>query len=171
MFKYNFNIKYKDVPLSKGIYHIHCPEHIANTHRLGAPFFEITKVSQPVNAQKRTSIHFDCKTLGRNLGVIMRSKEENTSELLFSTKRSDQHLDAFLRLIFTVSGDESSHNLNVSFIFWNPLIMALVPLFPLFVFINGIEDYIFFKTSTKQLKIHPMFALYRLYVHVDSVSK
>lgn len=49
---------------------------------------------------------------------------------------------AFLRLLFKVQpmAAVKGHELSVTFSFWNPLIFFLVPLFPVFVAINGIED-------------------------------
>jgi hypothetical protein len=47
-----------------------------------------------------------------------------------------------LHLKFQVEGDDddNSHDLNVSFAFSNPWLVTIVPLFPLFVFINKLED-------------------------------
>jgi hypothetical protein len=57
--------------------------------------------------------------------------------------------------------DNKSHILYISFIFWNPLLFLAVPLLPLFVFINGMEDKCFFENHNEEIKEHPMLFSYR----------
>ena len=166
MHTYKFSIKYPNVPLSKGKYHIHCPEHISKTHKIGAPFFKINTVGIPHQSKKRTTIFFDCETMFSQFHVYMHSRSQKHSELMF-TSYSNILLNTtpILRLKFDVDGynNDNSHELKVAFTFWNPLIFFLVPIFPLFVFINGIEDKLFFLDNHPPTE-HPMFALYRTYI-------
>lgn len=184
MYKYNFTINFKDVPESVGRYHIHCPEHVAKIHKLGVPGFKITKVSIPVADPKgeMASINFDCNTIGKDLRVNMFSKNRNESVLLFNSLNNTESplwvlgvsRDPFLCLKFNVEGfDEGqSHRLIVSFQFWNRFLLLIVPLFPLFVMINRLEDEVFLRTMADKADNHfndsqwSMFSLYRLYIYL-----
>lgn len=172
-FSISFRFKYPGVCPSVGCYHIHAPEHIATTHRLGAPGFVIDRVKPPKGAAARRSIEFDCRTLNTPMRVFMHRRSAYDSELTFTLVTRPRpplplalapvlaahsaHLlpallpmpmpppmnRAFLRLLFEVfphSGSSSGHDLGVTFTFWNPLIYFMVPFFPVFVAINGIED-------------------------------
>ena len=175
-FNISFRFKYPNVPPSLGCYHIHAPEHITTTHRIGAPGFVIESVKPPRISATRRSIEFDCRTLNVPMHVFMHRRSEYASELVF-TRRKDRdanlidnlvlapivaphsaHLfpiltkptmdsknKTFLRLLFEVFPQVKGHELGVTFSFWNPLIFMLVPLFPIFVAINGIEDMLFFR--------------------------
>jgi hypothetical protein len=171
MNSYKFSIKFPNVSLAKGRYHIHCPEHIANTHKIGAPFFKFSQIGTPQHSKKACSIYFDCETMFNKFHVYMHSKSRNHSELMFTT-HSHFLIDTIpiLRLTFDVKGydNDESHVLYVAFTFWNPLVNFLVPLFPLFVFINGVEDKLFF--SKGKVKEHPLFALYRVYILMQALD-
>jgi hypothetical protein len=171
MNSYKFSIKYPNVSLAKGRYHIHCPEHIANTHKIGAPFFKISDIGTPYQSKKACSIYFDCETMFSKFHVYMHSRSQNHSELIFTTQ-SHIFLNTIpiLRLTFDVKGydNDKSHILNVAFAFWNPLVNILVPMFPLFVLINGLEDKLFF--SHGKVKEHPLFALYRAYILMQALE-
>jgi hypothetical protein len=181
-FNISFRFKYPNVPPSLGCYHIHAPEHIATTHRIGAPGFVIESVKPPRISATRRSIEFDCRTLNVPMRVFMHRRSLYESELVFTRRRnidntldnlflapivapsiaphsahlfplivqSDSKNKAFLRLLFEVFPQVKGHELGVTFSFWNPMIFALVPLFPIFVAINGIEDMLFFQ----ELKEH-----------------
>jgi hypothetical protein len=176
MYEYNFKIKYHGVPIDVGRRHIHCPEHIASTHKIGAPFFKIRNVQAPrtinhPNNRKSTMIHFESETLGRHLHVFMKSKNENNSELLFCKHTPNMFgSEPILRLAFDVEGDSTSHDLKVKFVFWNTFLILIVPLFPVFVLINGLEDSAFFRNGAKY-NPNPYFALYRLYVYMNTIDK
>ena len=111
------------------------------------------------------------------------SRNRNESQLIFYDKNATDNFWVFgleqgpmLRLNFDVEGneDDSSHDLNVSFAFSNPFFLPIVPLFPLFVLINKLEDKLFLQhfAETKDIsKVgteftpHTMFVLYRLYIY------
>jgi hypothetical protein len=172
MYTYKFNIKYPNVSLARGKYHIHCPEHISKTHTIGAPFFKINDVGVPQQSKRATIIYFDCETLLSKFHVYMHSRSQNHSELMF-TAHSYNILNTIpiLRLRFDVEGydNDKSHTLNVAFTFWNPLINILVPMFPLFVLINGLEDKLFFMSGDTHE--HPLFALYRTYILMRALEQ
>ena len=73
------------IPYAAGIQHIHSPEHISETHRLGAPFFKIDSVDRPnLNCTGRTSVAFVCSTIfTKDMRVRMFSRQPNESNLLF----------------------------------------------------------------------------------------
>lgn len=205
MYKYNFKIDFKDVPQTVGRYHIHCPEHISKVHKIGVPGFKITKVDVPkINERSNVaSINFDCTTLRRDLRVNMSSRNRNESRLVFYDKKNDDTFpfwvlgasnDPFLQLDFKVEGmpfddgaedDENGHRLNVQFAFSNPLLLPIVPLFPLFVFINSAEDKLYLKNVAQGLgtqgfgkelinsdpRTWTMFSLYRLYIYFFYLKK
>ena len=188
MYNYNFKIHFKNVPSNVGRYHIHCPEHISFVHKLGVPQFKITKVDIPQISQNNdlASMTFYCKTLGKNLCVHMSSRNRNESVLEFYDKHASNNFwalgfdqSSMLRLKFNVENDDDdSHDLNVSFAFCNPLLLPIVPLFPLFVFINKLEDKLYLKNLSRDhtqvigtdwimndSRTCTMFSLYRLYIY------
>lgn len=162
-----FRLSYNDISPMIGCYHIHAPEHIAKTHRFGAPGFSIDSVKPPRfydNAKR--SIEFECRTFNMPIHVFMSRRSMFESELIF-TKRNEQPVwlqsplnnynffmptkgGAFLRLYFEVMAVGEGHDLGVTFTFWNPFIFLLVPLFPLFVAINGIEDMFYLRDIQTQ---------------------
>jgi len=176
MYQYKFRLDYPNVQLDVAKYHIQCPEHIRTVHQVGAPLFSIKNVYEPKTARDMTSINFDCETLGNKFKVFMYSKNDLHSELVFS-KDQGTSSNAYLRLTFNIEGydDNSSHVLLVTFAFWNAWLRLLVPLFPVFVFINGIEDKLFLQKMVNGENVdfdeHPMFALYRLYIFLNQLER
>jgi len=83
--KVSLSFDFNHIPYAAGIQHIHSPEHVSETHRLGAPFFKIESVDKPnLNATDRTSIMFVCSTLFvKDMHVRMFSHQPNESNLLF----------------------------------------------------------------------------------------
>lgn len=73
------------VPYAAGIQHIHSPEHVSETHRLGAPFFKVESVEEPkVTLDRKTSICFTCSTLFmKDMRVRMFSHQPNESNMYF----------------------------------------------------------------------------------------
>jgi len=184
----SFRFKYPTVSPQLGCYHIHAPEHIAQTHRLGAPRFVIDSVKPPRITPLRRSIEFDCRTMNIPMHVFMHRRSAYESELVFTRRSVDptsfttplfnyvfskppdvfydpdwtmyqplapsfltpkNRSGVFLKLLFEVFPLEATnqgHELGVTFSFWNPWILLLVPLFPVFVAINGLEDLFYFKS-------------------------
>jgi hypothetical protein len=83
--KISLAFEFHRIPYAAGIQHIHSPEHISETHRLGAPFFRIDSVGRPdLNSTGRTSIAFVCSTIfTKDMHVRMFSNQPNESNLLF----------------------------------------------------------------------------------------
>jgi hypothetical protein len=72
------------IPYAAGVQHIHSPEHITETHRLGAPFFRLEQVNAPEFSDTKTAILFTCSTLfTKNMRVRMFAKSPSESNLLF----------------------------------------------------------------------------------------
>ena len=77
---FSLSFDFHRVPYSAGIRHIHSPEHVSETHRLGAPFFTIDSVDEP----KNRSISFVCSTLvTKHMRIRMFSRRPDESHLLF----------------------------------------------------------------------------------------
>ena len=83
--KVSLSFDFHRIPYAAGIQHIHSPEHIAETHRLGAPFFKIENVSLPnLSSHEVTSISFVCSTLFiKDMRVRMFSHQPNESNMVF----------------------------------------------------------------------------------------
>lgn len=83
--KISLSFDFDKIPYAAGIQHIHSPEHVSETHRLGAPFFKIISVDEPnLESPSRTSIAFVCTTLFiKDMHVRMFSRQPNESNLLF----------------------------------------------------------------------------------------
>lgn len=157
MYAYKFKFKYPGVGIKDGRDHIHTP--------IKTPLFKINKVYRPKSNDIQTSVKFDCQTMGRNIVAYMTSKTVNHSDIVFSGKSSG----AFLRLTFEVTPYSEGHELSVKFTCWNPLMLILVPMFPILVLINGIEDEMFFKADTKiEENVH--LKLYRLYIFMKAME-
>ena len=113
------------------------------------------------------------------------SRNRDESVLEFYDKHASNNFWALgfdqspmLRLKFKNDGDDDSHDLNVSFAFCNPLLLPIVPLFPLFVFINKLEDKLYLENLSRDhtqvigtdwimndSRTWTMFSLYRLYIY------
>ena len=77
---FSLSFDFHRVPYATGIRHIHSPEHVSETHRLGAPFFNIDSVDEP----KNRSISFVCSTLvTKHMRIRMFSRRPDESHLLF----------------------------------------------------------------------------------------
>ena len=133
---FSLNFDFHRVPFAVGIRHIHSPEHVSETHRLGAPFFTIDSVDEP----KNSSISFVCSTLiTKCMRIRMFSRRPDESHLLFFKDGR-----ALYGVKFTVVPiDEVSHHLrlDVSLFTGHVLVHAIVKmLMPVVLFINGMED-------------------------------
>jgi len=83
--KISLHFDFDRIPYAAGIQHIHSPEHVSETHRLGAPFFKIESVNKPnLTSDIKTSISFVCSTIfTKNMSVKMFSYQPNESNMLF----------------------------------------------------------------------------------------
>ena len=87
--KVSLHFDFDRIPYAAGIQHIHSPEHISETHRLGAPFFKVESVDAPrLGSNKQASVSFVCSTLFiKNMQVRMFSNQPNESNMLFFKDR------------------------------------------------------------------------------------
>ena len=140
--KASLHFGFPGVPYAAGVHHIHSPEHIADTHKLGAPFFKIESVDKPRNKDTdKVSIAFTCSTLFiKNMRVRLFSSQPNESNLLFFKDGC-----ALYGAKFTVTPTKAflSHRLRLDVCFFSGNSMyrtTLKRLLPMFMFINGMED-------------------------------
>ena len=83
--KLSLHFDFNRIPYAAGIQHIHSPEHISETHSLGAPFFKIESVDKPnLTSETKASISFVCSTIfTKHMVVRMFSNQPNESNMLF----------------------------------------------------------------------------------------
>ena len=169
--------RFPNVDFMEGMRHIHTPEHIAETHRLGAPFFRILEVREPVLTEERSAVVFLCSTLlTPRMRVLMHSTRPDQSNLIFSVNGRALYM---VRLVAEPSASFESHalRLEITFFlkqdFW--LFRALRLLLPVFLLINGIEDQYAFhlaRSGTAQPHQHgdPRLSAYRNWVLRDAAG-
>ena len=140
--KATLHFDFHNIPYATGVHHIHSPEHISQTHKLGAPFFHIDSVKEPkVSADGKASIGFTCSTLvTKGMRVRMFSTQPNESNLLFFKDNR-----ALYRVRFSVIPIRAflSHRLTLDVHFFSgssEYRATLKSLMPIFMFINGMED-------------------------------
>ena len=137
----SFHFDFPGVPYLHGIRHIHSPEHISETHRLGAPFFRLDRVDPPRVSDNKTCISFTCSTLvTKNMRVRMHSSRPDESNLLFL---KDGVALYAARFVVRPGRSFASHRLelHVTFFFGSPVFQWLLArAMPVFMFINGLED-------------------------------
>ena len=142
---------FPQVPFEMGIHHIHSPEHISETHKLGAPFFKLMKVLPPKLGESKASITYFCSTLLlKNMFIRMYTNRPDQSNLLFFNSQGKALYQVCLTVLPT--NGFSSHRLTIDislFTGWIPkYIIAAV--MPIFVLINGLEDRLAFGHSHEQ---------------------
>jgi hypothetical protein len=156
--KYNF----PDVPLAKGIKHIHTPEHICEVHKLGAPCFQLSNIQKPRLHANSASILYHCSTLfSKDMKVLMYTTRKTESNHLFIKNKT-----ALYNIRLRVVGNEKSHTLKMDIMFYtgSDLFLKLVTtLFPLFVAINKAEDQHAFQHGAK-MQENKNLATYRAWV-------
>jgi len=54
-FSRHYTFRYAGVPYDLGLRHIHSPEHVQSTHRLGVPLFKIHSASTPLQLTNGTA--------------------------------------------------------------------------------------------------------------------
>jgi len=155
------NFEFPNIPYAAGVHHIHSPEHISETHRLGAPFFKIESVDPPRVTPNKTSISYTCSTLlVKHMRVRMFATQPNESNLLFFKENR-----ALYGVKFTVVPTRAftSHRLQLDttmFVEGNSAIKALVKsLLPVALLINGMEDILNYRLD--HARENPHFTEYR----------
>jgi hypothetical protein len=134
-----------------GMIHIHSPEHISETHKLGAPFFKLMQVLPPKLSESKASISYFCSTLlFKNMHIRMYTNRPDQSNLLFFNSQGKALYQVCLAVLPT--NGFSSHKLTIDislFTGWIPrFIIAAV--MPIFVLINGLEDRLAFARSHEE---------------------
>ena len=140
--KASLHYEFEHIPYAAGIQHIHSPEHMSATHRLGAQLFQIDRVDRPDLSQAdRTSIAFVCSTpFIRGMRVRMFARQPNESNLLFF---KDGRALYGVKLTVTPTKAFLSHRLRLDVSFFTggaAFRTTLKSLLPLFMFVNRMED-------------------------------
>ena len=166
----SFVFDFDNVPYTEGLRHIHSPEHVATTHRLGAPFFRLNTVDWPMivrstrQEENRNSIRFTCSTLAtRHMSIRMFTRRYDESNLLFFDNNEHR---ALYKARFTVSPTKgfAGHRmkLDITLFRGSPLWRTtVVMLMPVFLLINGLEDTVAFHTHNGDDASLPQFRQYR----------
>ena len=174
----SFVFDFDNVPYMDGVRHIHSPEHVATTHRLGAPFFCMQDVDWPIivrstrASENKSSIRFVCSTLAtRKMHIRMFTSRLDESNLLFF---DGDERRALYKARFTVTPTKAftGHRMHLDITLfrghnaWKTLILTLMPVF---TFINGMEDALaFHHRSSTEVGI-PQFEQYRRAVLLPAV--
>ena len=139
--KMSLSYYFPQVPYVMGIKHIHSPEHISETHKLGAPFFKLMKVLPPKFTESKASIKYFCSSLlVKNMYIRMFTNRPDQSNLIFFTPQGK----ALFQVSFMVLPTDgfSSHKLTIDlalFTGWIPGYFFAAAM-STFLFINGLED-------------------------------
>ena len=160
----SFVFDFAHVPYANGVRHIHMPEHVETTHRLGAPFFRLNTVDWPVLGEQRASIRFTCSTLvTHNMHIRMFTSAANESKLLFFD--NDERRALYMaRFVVVPTNGYTGHRMHLFITLFRgtPLWRAaIVMLMPLFLFVNGLEDSLAFRMPEKEV---PQLRKYRSHV-------
>ena len=172
----SFVFEFDDVPYMDGVRHIHSPEHVATTHRLGAPFFRMQNVDWPIivrttASENKSSIRFVCSTLAtRKMHIRMFTSRLNESNLLFF---DGDERRALYKARFTVTPTKAftGHRMQLDITLfrghpaWKALILSVMPVF---MFVNGMEDALAFHRGGTEIDI-PQFRQYRRAVLLPAV--
>ena len=78
---FHYSLDFPRVPYHLGLRHIHTPEHIATTHRLGMPFYRVTNSTKPMQHGDVTCVEFSAGPCHR---VCMFTQDPSQSYMLFS---------------------------------------------------------------------------------------
>ena len=134
-----------------GIEHIHSPEHISETHKIGAPFFKLLKVLPPKLSASKASITYFCSTLLlKNMCIRMYTSRPEQSNLVFLNEQGK----ALYQVCLTVLPADgfSSHRLKIDISLFTGMVprFAIAAVMPVFLFINGLEDRLAFARGHAQ---------------------
>ena len=156
------------VSFDEGMRHIHAPEHIAATHRLGAPFFRLREVQPPLLTGERSAVVFNCSTLlTPRMRVVMFASRPDQSNLLFFVGGRALYT---VRLTASPSASLEAHTLRLDITFFSVahwLMHAVRLLLPLFLLVNGLEDELAFASGRKYPE-NAHLAAYRAWVLRDA---
>jgi hypothetical protein len=160
--KISLAYEFPRVPFEMGVSHIHSPEHISETHKLGAPFFKLMQVLPPKLSESKASITYFCSTLlVKNMYVRMYTNRPDQSNLLFFNSQGKALYQVCLTV--TPSSCFSSHKLTIDialFTGWLPKYF-IASVMPLFLFINGLEDRLAFGHSHRGQESNSNLSEYR----------
>jgi hypothetical protein len=156
--KATLHFEFANIPYAAGVHHIHSPEQIAETHRLGTPLFRIDSVEPPRIAADRSSISFVCSTVfARNVRVRMFTTQPSVSNLVFF---KDNRALYSVRLSVVPLRAFTSHRLRLDMALFTEdkaLRATIKSLMPLILFVNRISDLV----SIDLLHENPLFREYR----------
>ncbi len=151
--------RFNNIPFNYGLRHIHYPEHISDTHKLGAPLFRIDKVSPPTYYNGIPRINFNCSLMSFiNMEVDMISRYRNRCEMIFSKNKNE--LFGLKITILPDLDDKDSHYLYIQAYFpetyLSELLMPFIGIFFQFsLIISKYEDiFLLYKNKNKNKIIH-----------------
>lgn len=152
--------KYNNIPFNYGLRHIHYPEHISDTHKLGAPLFRIDEVGPPIYYNNNIPrINFNCSLMSVvKMEVAMISRYRNRCEMIFSKDKNE--LFGLKITILPDLDDRNSHYLYIDAYFpetyLSELMMPFISIFFQFSFlISKYEDiFLLYKNKNKNKIIH-----------------
>ena len=159
----SFVFDFDHVPYADGVRHLHTPEHVATTHRFGAPFFRLHDVEWPMSAgTNRSSIRFTCSTLAtRRMRVRMFSSSPAESTLLFFDNDEGRALYKARFVVMPITRTGHRMRLDITLFRGSPLWRAFaLAIMPVFVFINGMEDALAFHAPHSASAL-PQFRMHR----------
>ena len=138
---FHYTLDFPNVPYAFGLRHIHTPEHIASTHRLGMPFYKVTDSTPPTTLRDFTFVQFKA---GPCHSVCMFTRTPNSSHMLFER---DGQLTASVCMGVQALG--KGHTLTVDTLvfgcrWWTSLVV------PLSWTLHAAEDKLWWSYSTRQ---------------------
>lgn len=156
--KLTLHFDFRDIPYAAGVHHIHSPEQISETHRIGAPLFKIESIEPPRIAADKSSISFVCSTVfTQNVRVRMFASQPNVSNLIFF---KDNRALYSVRLSVVPLRAFTSHRLRLDMALFTEdeeLRITVKSLMPMILFVNRMSDLL----SIDLLHENPLFMQYR----------
>ncbi len=132
---------FPQVPFEMGITHIHSPEHISATHKLGVPFFKLIRVLPPKLSESKASITYFCSTLlMKNMFIRMYTNRPDQSNLLFFTSQGKALCQVCLTVLPTNGFNSHKLTIDISLFTGRLPNFIIAAVMPIFFLINGLED-------------------------------
>ena len=139
---FHYSVDFPRVPYHMGLRHIHTPEHVATTHRLGMPFYRVTNSTKPMQHGDVTCVEFSAGPCHR---VCMFTQDPSRSYMVFS----DAEGELRATVCMWVRPLDKGHSLGVlvtvyGCAWWTSLVV------PLAWTLHTVEDRLWWSYSTTQ---------------------
>lgn len=139
---FHYSLDFPRVPYTLGLRHIHTPEHVATTHRLGMPFYRVSNSTRPVTHGNVTCVVFRA---GPCHQVCMFTDDPSLSYMIFSDDKGVLRASVCMKVEPLLRG----HTLNVDITvhgcaWWTSLVV------PLAWTLHSVEDRLWWSYSTTQ---------------------